>query len=120
MSRRYRVLLLATHPVQYSAPVWRELAQHPRMEILVALCSLHGAERGLDPEFGVEVEWDTPLLEGYPWIRVPNRSTRPRVGRFFGLVNPGLWKLVRTGNFDAVWIPEIGRASCRERVYVLV
>lgn len=99
---RYRVLLVATHPVQYAAPQFRLLAQHPRLDIQVAYCTLQGAEAGVDPEFGVEVAWDVPLLEGYPWVHVPNRALRPGLGRFWGLFNPGLWRLVRSGEFDAV------------------
>lgn len=101
---RYRVLLVSSHPVQYSAPLFRRMAQHPQLDILVAYCSLQGAKPGVDPEFGVEVAWNIPLLEGYPWVEVPNKSPRPGLGRFFGLINPGLWKLVRTGSFDAVVI----------------
>lgn len=78
------------------------MAQHPRLNILVAYCSLQGAKPGVDPEFGVEVVWDIPLLEGYPWVEVPNKSPRPGLGRFFGLINPGLWELVGKGSFDAV------------------
>jgi len=101
---KYKVLLVASHPVQYAAPVFRLMTQHPRLDPLVAYCSLRGAETAVDPEFGVPVTWDVPLLEGYPWVYVPNRSIRPGIGRFFGLVNVGLWKLVRTGGFDAVVI----------------
>jgi len=80
------------------------MAQHPKIDLLVAYCSLHGAEAALDPGFGVEVKWDIPLLDGYPWIQVPNRSLRPGLGRFFGLVNPDLWHRIRTEQFDAVHI----------------
>src|SRR5438067_509076 len=92
---KYRVLLVCSHPVQYAAPVFRRMAQHPRLDIQVAYCSLQGAEAGLDPGFGVTVAWDVALLEGYPWVRVPNKSPRPNLKAFFGLVNPGLWRLVR-------------------------
>ncbi len=100
--RRYRVLLVATHPVQYSAPVFRQMTHHPHLDIEVAYCSLHNVNQGTDPEFGMSVRWDLPLLEGYPWVEVANKSPRPGLGRFFGLLNPGLWKLVRKGGFDAV------------------
>lgn len=100
--KKYRVLVVATHAVQYGSPVFRVMAQHPDLDPLVAYCSLQGAEPGMDPEFGVEVSWDVPLLEGYPWVHVPNRSPHPAIGRFFGLVNPGLWRLVQKGGFDAV------------------
>jgi glycosyltransferase involved in cell wall biosynthesis len=99
---RYRVLFVATHPVQYQSPIFRRMAEHPRLHIQVAYCSLQGAEARVDPEFGVEVKWDVPVLDGYPWIEVPNVSPRPGLGRFFGLVNPGLWNLVRHGDYDAV------------------
>lgn len=102
MDGRYRVLLVCTHVVQYSSAVFRLMARHPQLEIHVAYCSLQGHEPGLDPEFGLEVAWDVPLLDGYPWAHLPNKSPRPGLGRFFGLVNPGLWKLVRQGGFDAV------------------
>jgi glycosyltransferase involved in cell wall biosynthesis len=102
MSDRYRVLIISSHPVQYASPIFRQMARHPQLEIQVAYCSLQGAEAAVDPEFGVEVKWDVPLLDGYPWVHVPNRSPWPRLGRFFGLVNPGLWGLIRSGQYDAV------------------
>lgn len=102
--RRYRVLIVTTHVVQYASPLYRVLAGDPRLESLVAYCSLQGAESGFDPEFGVQVQWDVPLLDGYKWVQVPNRSLRPRLGHFWGLWNPGLWKLIRRGDFDAIVI----------------
>jgi glycosyltransferase involved in cell wall biosynthesis len=78
------------------------MARHPRLDIQVAYCSLQGAAAGVDPGFGQEVKWDIPLLEGYPWTQVPNLSPRPGIERFWGLFNPGLWRLVRRGSFDAI------------------
>jgi len=99
---RRRVLLLASHVVQYASPLYRLLAADPRLDLQVVYCSLQGAEAGVDPEFGREVKWDLPLLEGYPWVEVPNKARRPGLGRFFGLWNPGLWSLIRKGAFDVV------------------
>jgi glycosyltransferase involved in cell wall biosynthesis len=76
------------------------MAQHPRLDLHVAYCSLRGAEGGVDPEFGVEVKWDVPLLDGYKWTHVPNKGSGQE--SFWGLNNPGLKKLIREGNFDAV------------------
>jgi len=99
---RYRVLFIASHPVQYASPIFRRMAQHPKLDIQVAYCSLQGAEVGSDPEFGIEMKWDVPLLEGYSWVHVPNKSRRPTLAGFFGLVNPGLWRIIGSGHFDAV------------------
>ncbi len=100
--RRYRVLYICTHPVQYTSPIFREMTRHPELDFQVAYCSLHGAEAGIDPDFGVEVKWDVPLLDGYPWVYVQNQSPRPGLNRFLGLVNPGLWRLVGSGGYDAI------------------
>jgi glycosyltransferase involved in cell wall biosynthesis len=98
--RRYRVLAVAAHPVQYMAPIFRRMATHPGFDLRVAYCSLRGAEAGHDPEFGATVQWDVPLLEGYSWSHVPNRGSGEE--SFFGLRNPGLSKLIREGNYDAL------------------
>jgi glycosyltransferase involved in cell wall biosynthesis len=98
--RRYRVLAVAAHPVQYMAPIFRRMGGNPALDLHVAYCTLRGAEAGHDPEFGASIQWDVPLLDGYSWSQVPNRGSGGE--SFFGLFNPGLWKLICGGNFDAV------------------
>ncbi|MGH7837654.1 MAG: glycosyltransferase family 4 protein, partial [Candidatus Binataceae bacterium] len=98
--RRYRVLAVAGHPVQYMAPIFRRMAAHRGFDLHVAYCSLRGAEAGHDPEFAATVQWDVPLLEGYSWSHVPNRGSGTE--SFLGLRNPGLSRLIREGKFDAV------------------
>ena len=97
---RYRVLAVASHPVQYMSPILRRMAQDPRFDLQVAYCSLRGAEAGVDPEFGTTVKWDVPLLDGYSWTHIPNRGSGTE--SFWGLRNPGLRELIREGRFDAV------------------
>jgi len=97
-----RVLLVSSHPVQYAAPLFRRYAADSRLDVTVAYCSLQGAEPGVDPEFGVEIAWDVPLLDGYPWVHPPNRALRPGLEGFWGLVNPGLWRTIVRGDFDIV------------------
>lgn len=100
--KRLRALVLCSHPTQYSSPLWRRMAQHPEIDLLVAYCSLNGAESYVDPGFGVKVEWDVPLLHDYLWTQIQNISPRPRAGSIWGLINPGVWKLIQEGRFDAV------------------
>jgi glycosyltransferase involved in cell wall biosynthesis len=97
---RYRVLAVATHPVQYMAPIFRRMATHPGFDLHVAYCELRGAEASHDREFGATVQWDVPLLEGYSWSHIPNRGSGSE--SFLGLRNPGLSRLIRNGNYDAV------------------
>jgi glycosyltransferase involved in cell wall biosynthesis len=103
--RRRRILILASHVIQYSSPLFRRMAHDPRLDLQIAYCTLQGAKSSIDPEFGVEVAWDTSVLDGYPWVHLPNRSPVPGLGRFFGLFNPGVWKLIRESHFDAAILP---------------
>jgi glycosyltransferase involved in cell wall biosynthesis len=82
------------------SPVLRQIAQHQQVDLHVAYCSLRGAQPVYDPDFDTTVQWDVPLLAGYTWEEVSNSGSGTE--SFFGLRNPGLWKLIRGGKFDAV------------------
>jgi hypothetical protein len=90
--RRYRILAIASHPVQYMAPLLRRMAHHQQLDLSVAYCTLRGVQPAHDPEFNTTVQWDVPLLDGYPWQEVPNRGLRGDSPR--SLFNPGLSSLV--------------------------
>jgi glycosyltransferase involved in cell wall biosynthesis len=120
--RRFKVLAVASHPVQYMAPLFRRMAKEPALELQVAYCSLRGAAaKGYDPDFRAALQWDVPLLDGYPWIEVPNQGSGEE--SFWGLNNPGLRDVIRSGAFDAVlgylgyvrasfWIARRAAKSC--------
>jgi glycosyltransferase involved in cell wall biosynthesis len=105
VARKRRILILASHVIQYSSPLFRRIAHDPRLDLQIAYCTLQGAKASIDPEFGVEVAWDTSVLDGYPWVHLPNRSPIPGLGKFFGLFNPTVWGLIRRSRFDAVILP---------------
>ncbi len=77
------------------------MAAHPQIDLQVAYCSLRGAHSGYDPEFATAIQWDVPLLDGYNWVEIPNIGTETE--SFLGLCNPGLWRVIRRNNFDAVF-----------------
>jgi glycosyltransferase involved in cell wall biosynthesis len=97
----YRILIVCSHPVQYMSPLLRRMAAHPQIDLQVAYCSLRGARSGYDPEFATAIQWDVPLLDGYNWVEVPNVGSGTE--SFLGLCNPGLWRIIRRNNFDAVF-----------------
>jgi len=80
------------------SPLLARMARHPELDLSVAYCTLRGAQPAHDPDFNTTVKWDIPLLEGYPWQEIPNRGSGAE--SFWGLRNPGLSKLIRTGKFD--------------------
>lgn len=100
----YRVAIVCSHPIQYLAPWFRDLAQHPRLDVTVLYGHDHGLTARHDPEFGQAVKWNIDLTGGYRWQLLANHAPRPGVGRFFGIVNPGLVGLLTPQSFDAVLI----------------
>ncbi len=99
---KYKVLIVASHPTPYSVSFWRLMAVNPELDLLVAYLSLEGVEKTVNQDFGVEIAWDVPLLDGYLWQHIPNISPQPRLGKFWGLINPQLGRLIQDHNFDAV------------------
>jgi glycosyltransferase involved in cell wall biosynthesis len=87
-----RVLLVSSQPIQNAAPL-RLMAQDPRVEMLTAYCTLPDAKLWRGAENLTREAFDIPLLDGYPWKHVTNYSPSPRLGKFYGLINPGVIKL---------------------------
>jgi glycosyltransferase involved in cell wall biosynthesis len=101
-ARRHRLAFLTSHPIQYQAPLFRRLTASPSIDLTVFFCLDQGLRRRRDPEFGVAVEWDTPLAEGYRYRILSNWSLVPRSGRFWGALNPGIVAPLCRGRFDAI------------------
>jgi glycosyltransferase involved in cell wall biosynthesis len=77
-----RVLIVASHPIQYQAPWFRALASAPVIDLSVLFVQQPNArEQGRG--FGVPFQWDIPLLEGYRWQTVPQLRGRGGLQGFF-------------------------------------
>jgi glycosyltransferase involved in cell wall biosynthesis len=76
-----RLGVLVTHPIQYQAPLYREISRRGVVDIDVAFLSLAGARPFRDPSFGVTFQWDIDLLDGYRSI-VLGREPAARKGRW--------------------------------------
>lgn len=60
-----RLLYLVSHPIQYQAPLLRRIAREPRIDLRVLFGDTGAATTHREPDFGIDVAWDVPLLEGY-------------------------------------------------------
>ena len=82
MTQRPRVLLAATHPIQYQVPLFQALAREPVIDFSVLFMQLpDAAQQG--EGFGVAFTWDIPMLEGYRWQAVPDLGGRGGLRDFF-------------------------------------
>jgi len=66
-----RLLVVQTHFIQYFAPLYRELARRPGIDLTVAYATDLGMREGLDRQFGKRVKWDVSLTDGYHWVVMP-------------------------------------------------
>ncbi len=100
----YRLAIVASHPIQYQAPLFRALAADPRLDVTVYYCWNFGiSEPGFDRELGVRVKWDVSLLDGYRSVLLKNISLKPGPS-LLGQINPSIVGELRRNRFDAVLV----------------
>jgi glycosyltransferase involved in cell wall biosynthesis len=97
-----RLGVLATHPIQNHAPIFRELARH--CDLTVYFAHRQTPQGQAQAGFGVPFEWDVDLLSGYESAFLANRSRRPATNRFFGCDTPGIDEAIGRGHFDAFMV----------------
>lgn len=59
-----KLAIVASHPIQYQAPIFRELAGRNDVDLRVFFGRIPDA-KAQGGDFGVEFQWDVPLLDGY-------------------------------------------------------
>ncbi|HEY1741931.1 MAG TPA: glycosyltransferase family 4 protein [Granulicella sp.] len=106
-SGKVRLAYLVSHPIQYQAPLLRRIAQEQDIDLTVLFGSDFSVRGYKDEGFGVEVEWDVPLLEGYRSEFLPKLRDTGGVSPT-SPVSRGIYKRLRNANggpaFDALWI----------------
>jgi glycosyltransferase involved in cell wall biosynthesis len=85
---RPRLGVLATHPIQYQAPLYQELARRGVVDLEVAFLSDIGVRPFHDPDFGVTLLWDIDLLGGY---RSTVLGREPLAGNAARLASASRW-----------------------------
>ena len=102
-----RLAYLVSHPIQYQAPLLRRIAREPDIDLTVLFGSDFSVRGYKDRGFGVEVIWDTPLLDGYhseflrPWRDTGHVSPTTPISR-------GIYRRLQQQDgspaFDALWV----------------
>ena len=59
------LLVINSHPIQYFAPLYRQITADSNIQLNVLYCSDTGIEAQMDKGFGVKLAWDIPLLQGF-------------------------------------------------------
>jgi glycosyltransferase involved in cell wall biosynthesis len=98
-----RIGFLVSHPIQYLAPVFRELAK--QCDLTVFYAHRQTAEQQAGAGFGVAFDWDVDLLSGYHSRFLSNVARAPSTDRFFGCDTPEIAAEIAGGAFDGFVVP---------------
>jgi glycosyltransferase involved in cell wall biosynthesis len=100
-----RLAIITTHPIQYNAPLFALL--HQRKIIGIKVFYTWGEsvlQKKYDPGFGKVIEWDIPLLDGYPVEFLENISEYKGSSHFRGIDNPFIVDSIEKFEPDAILV----------------
>src|SRR5437764_12761647 len=95
-----RLAVVASHPVQYQAPLFRQLAR--RLDLTVLFAHRATPQDQSEAGFGIDFDWDLDLLSGYDHAFLRNIAKRRGAERFRGCDTPEIGERLATGRFDAL------------------
>lgn len=88
-----KMLVFDSHPVQYRAPVWRNIEQNAPGSIHVVYATDCSVKGHVDSGFGKNIAWDEPLLDGYAYTILNNENGTPLEG-WNTLTGKGIGKII--------------------------
>jgi glycosyltransferase involved in cell wall biosynthesis len=106
INSQYKVAIVAPTCFYYQVPLFRALANHPRIKLTVYFCSDEGIYgRDILKKFRADDRWgvEDELLTGFPFKVLPNYSPWPSYLRSaLGLLNFGIWNEIKRNRPSAV------------------
>lgn len=96
----FRLAIVATHPVQYFAPLYRALAE--RSDLTVFFAHRATPQQQAAAGFGTAFEWDVDLTAGFRHVFLDNIAQTPDATTFKGCDTPRIGAHLAEGAFDAV------------------
>lgn len=97
-----RLAIVASHPVQYQSPLFRELAG--QLDLTVFYAHRATPEDQAAAGFGVSFDWDIDLFDGFESRFLRNASNRPGVSHFSGCDTPGIGPELKRGGYGALLV----------------
>lgn len=96
-----KLVILQTHPIQYFAPIYRELSDRGNVDVSVIYLTDSGAKEYYDPGFNRMVKWDIDLMTGYhSEVMRPDMELSDR--GFLGRNDRKLLSILKTENPDYI------------------
>ena len=97
-----RLAIVASHPIQYYAPIYRELARV--MDLVVFYAHRATPNDQARTGFGVGFDWDSDLFSGYQYVFLRNFAATPGLARFSDCDTPEVARYLQMQKLDAVLV----------------
>lgn len=109
MNQKYRLAIFMANPVHYKIDLYKELNNHPEIEVMVYFGSTFGIKQGLDKTFGKIIKWyDEKILDGLPHKFLKNypfnKSDLLIDNPLEGAINLGIIPELIKNRYDAVLV----------------
>ncbi|MBL8807224.1 MAG: glycosyltransferase family 4 protein [Rhodospirillales bacterium] len=106
---KLRLAYLVTHPIPYQAPLLRMMAAQPDIDFTAFFGTDFTTRPFVAGEFGQQIVWDVPLVEGYRHRTLARLDPTPPAGILEPLtlwrpLSRGFARELDEGRFDALWI----------------
>ncbi len=88
-----RLLIFVGNPTQYHSPIFRKISDALGGAMQVMYGDDIGARPFFNPELNAVIEWDVPVLGGFPYKIFPNRASSKTKG-FWSRNNPAIFSYV--------------------------
>ncbi|MEI8121099.1 MAG: glycosyltransferase family 4 protein [bacterium] len=99
-----KLAVLMTVPAPYKSALWSCLHQKHQLDLEVLYASDEGVKAYKDPHFGRMIQWDGPLMDGYPWRVIGHRDWKWLNWRAQYVVL-GIRRELQKGGFTHVLLP---------------
>ncbi|MCG7856212.1 glycosyltransferase family 4 protein [Flavihumibacter sediminis] len=105
MDKLKRLAIITSHPIQYNAPVFQLLRIRGKIKTKVFYTwGEQAIKERYDPGFDRKINWDIPLLDGYDFEFMFNKSSDPGSHHFRGIINPDLKGKIIEYNPDTILV----------------
>lgn len=103
MTRKTRLAIVVSHPIQHFVHLYRRLAREPGIELKVFFCSRIGLQSYFDKEMNTTIAWHMDLLSGYDHEFLPEADAITGTG-WRSLNNPSIPSRLSAFRPDAVMV----------------
>jgi len=103
-SKLKKLAIVTTHPIQYYAPLFQLLHERQRIHIKIFYSWGSDALNKIDPGFQKNIDWDIPLLSGYPYEWLENTAAFAGSHHFKGIINPYFPERIDDFQPDAIMV----------------